>query len=486
MEKATRKANAKKCVYLFLTIVICLQLSCKRLVEVSAPITSLTNTNTYNNDATAAAVLTGLYANWSNGSNFCTGTSGISLLSALSADDLRMIQGASNTTYVGYYTNRLTNVNVEGSDMWSGIYPFVGVANSALEGIESSSGLTAAVKQQLTGEAKFVRAFCYFYLVNLYGDVPLTLTSNYTVNSVLARSPEDVIWQQVISDLKDAEGLLSGNYLDATLLNTTNERVRPSKWAAAALLARAYLYTTDYSDAESQADTVLGNSGLFALSSLNNAFLRASLGNNEAIWQLQPVNVGQNSPDASVWIIPSSGPDPVSYPFYLNSDLINAFDSGDQRRVDWIDSVSVGAATYYYPFKYKVDSAGAPLTEYTMVLRLGELYLIRAEARIQLGNLAGAMADINVIRERAGLADIGDSSVSALMNIVRHERRVELFTEWGHRWLDMKRTGVVDSVMGTAGACAAKGGIWNPDWALYPISLYELQTDAKLVQNPGY
>jgi hypothetical protein len=150
--------------------------------------------------------------------------------------------------------------------------------------------------------------------------------------------------------------------------------------------------------------------------------------------------------------------------------------------------VIAGGVTYYYPFKYKIDSLGAPVSEYEMVLRLGEQYLIRAEAEANgTGGTGAAISDLNVIRNRAGLPNYsGASDPTSVSNAIYHERQVELFTEWGHRWLDLKRTGMVDTVMGTGGACAAKGGTWNTNWQWYPISLYELQHDPNLQQNSGY
>ena len=119
-----------------------------------------------------------------------------------------------------------------------------------------------------------------------------------------------------------------------------------------------------------------------------------------------------------------------------------------------------------------------------MVLRLPEQYLIRAEARIHQGNLNGAMADINVIRKRAGLELLSSNTVDikadALMNIVLEERRKEFFTEWGHRWLDLKRTRRSEAILSPG----------NPSWentdVLYPIPQQERIKNSNLSQNPGY
>jgi hypothetical protein len=172
----------------------------------------------------------------------------------------------------------------------------------------------------------------------------------------------------------------------------------------------------------------------------------------------------------------------------LNDSLVTTFEPSDQRRIDWVDSVIVSGTTYYYPYKYKNDSVNGPITEYETVLRLGEQYLIRAEAEAYgSAGTAAAIADLNTIRNRAGLLPYsGATDQTSVLNAIYHERRVELFTEWGHRWLDLKRTNMANTIMGTDGACAAKDGTWSSNAQLYPVPLYDLQTDPSLVQNPGY
>jgi hypothetical protein len=407
------------------------------------------------------------------------GLSSTSFFQGLSADELTLNGSAlNNTSFNVYYTNSLTSSNTGPADFWNNIYPVIFTVNSAIQGLTGASQLTPAVGRQLLGEAMFMRAFCYFYLVNLYGDVPLVTSTAYTTNSNLARTPQIQVYHQIISDLKNADTLLSGNYLDATLLNTTLERVRPTSWAASALLARAYLYNKNWDSAIMQSTTVIDNSGLFSLDTLNGVFFANS---TEAIWQLQPTISGENTPDAWVFIIPSSGPDEYNYPVYLSNSLLNSFEPGDQRWTDWVDSTVVGGTAYYYPFKYKSATLNASVTEYEMVMRLGEQYLIRAEAEAELNDFTDADSDVNVIRGRAGLAGISLNDQPSLLTAILHERQVELFTEWGHRWADLKRFGNAAQVLS-----ATKGFNVPATQLLYPIPLYDIQHDLNLVQNPGY
>src|SRR5579863_4414196 len=118
-----------------------------------------------------------------------------------------------------------------------------------------------------------------------------------------------------------------------------------------------------------------------------------------------------------------------------------------------------------------------------MALRLGELYLIRAECEAQTGDFADATRDVNAIRERAGLNDTSGNDISTLMSIIDHERQVELFAEdWGDRWLNLKRRGTVDSVMIIV--TPEKGGSgWQSFQQYYPISITEIQADPNLKQT---
>ena len=164
--------------------------------------------------------------------------------------------------------------------------------------------------------------------------------------------------------------------------------------------------------------------------------------------------------------------------------LVKVFEANDQRFVNWVDSVSANGITYYYSYKYKQGLGSASTVENDIVLRLGEQYLILAEAYANTGDLTNAAKYLNMIRNRVGLPNTTAATQSDMLTAILHERQVELFTEWGHRWLDLKRTNTINAVMSVV--CPLKGTTWNTDWQLYPIPANDLQADVNLVQNPGY
>lgn len=455
-----------------------LTMSCNKTVTVPEPVTSVNSENVYKYDYTAISAVTGIYTSMSN--TFETGgPTKISVFAGLSADELSLYDFTSKLYNLFYY-NQLTAINGSDGGTWNNLYQLIYQANAAIEGLSASTTLTSGVKEQLLGEAKFCRAFFYFYLTNLYGDVPLALSTDYKVNSSLMRSSADAVYSQIINDLKDAQSLLNANYVAKDGTSTTTERVRPSKGAATALLARVYLYRKDYNDAVVQSTAVISNKSIYDTVGVNETFLKNS---KETIWSLQPVRIGLNTAEAKLFVVPSTGFG-VSYPIYLSSFLVNSFESGDRRKASWIGELPLKGKVYHYAYKYKAYLSGQPVTEYSIVMRLAEMYLVRSEAQAQLGNTADALSDLNVIRRRAGLAGITATDKTALLLAIEKERQTELFTEWGHRWLDLKRTGRVDAVMSVV--APEKSSVWNTHAQLYPIPSNEIMADGKLTQNPGY
>lgn len=453
--------------------------SCKKFVEVDPPSTSLTGAVVYQDDVTAIAVLNGLYSQMMFNSTL-SGISGISVKTGLSADELAIWPSSTNASLQSFYSNSLSAQQSTG--IWEGLYNYIFTVNSVLEALKNSSNLSQSVKVQLEGEAKFLRAFCYFYLANLYGSVPLQTKTDWRINSIISRSSVADIYQQIIVDLKESQSLLNEKYLNGSLQLYTSsiERVRPTKWAATALLSRVYLFKGEWSNADIEATKLITRTTDFDTVALNNVFVKNS---KETIWQLQPVINNQNTQDGSIFILPSGGPS-NSFPVYLNNILVNEFEPNDLRKINWTNNVTVGSVKYFYPFKYKLGGGTTPGSEYLMIFRLGEQYLIRAEARAQQNQVLQSQQDLNIIRKRAGLSNTSANDKTTLLSAIEHERQIELFTELGHRWLDIKRTNRVDQIM--AIAAPLKGGTWNSSFQLYPLRSEDIRLNPNLTQNSGY
>jgi hypothetical protein len=455
---------------------------CKKFIEIDAPITSTNADIVYSDNARAAAVMTGLLGQMSQ-SNLTTngGFGSISVVTELSSDNLSMF-GTSNKQYTRYFQNNLNSKDDDGSSFYHGLYPMIYTTNAAIEGLTKSQTLSSGVKQRLLGESHFFRAFFYFYLVNLYGDVPLIVSTDYKVSSLSPRTPSSTIYTQIILDINIAINSMDDNYLNSNFTSVTAERVRPNRQAAYALLARVQLFNKHYAEAEAAASQVINQSALYSLNiPLNTVFQKNS---KETIWALQPINSSYNTKEGDLFMLPPSGPNSSIRPLYASRSLINSFETNDQRKVFWTDSVTANGVTYPFVTKYKVIANTGSIKEYLIVLRLAEQYLIRAEARNEQGNTSGALSDLNMIRNRAGLPSTSNSTQSVLRDEILRERRSELFTEWGNRWLDLRRVGKIDAIMQSA--AILKNGSWSSYDALFPIPLTELNYDPNLRQNPGY
>ena len=456
-----------------MVLLVCVLPACKKFIEVPLPGTEVFPEDVYDSDITASGAVTGIYGYMINSNDWASGnTQSVTFLCALSADELENY--SSEPVPREFYENAIkTNNTAIENAFWDPAYRYIYAANAVLEGLDRSPGVTAATKKQLQGEVLFIRAFCHFYLVNLFGAVPYLDSTAYEDNIVRSRMSVQTVYERIIKDLQAAQAKLSVEYARV-------ERVRPNKWAATALLARAYLYAGKWKEAEAQATAIIEQSAAYQLDSLNGVFLKNS---KETIWQLMPNNSeAGNTWEGSNFIlnaVPSTG---ESNAAILSQQLLKAFENGDQRRRAWVDSIASADSSrlYYFPYKYKIQNS-TDLQEYSMVLRLAEQYLIRAEARAQQGKIDGARTDLDMIRQRAGLPATTANSRSVLLNAIAHERQVELFTEWGHRWFDLKRTGTADAILGTV-----KAPGWQTTDALYPIPQNECAQNPELTQNPGY
>ena len=441
--------------------------SCEKYVDVPPPQDQLPAEAAFTSDETATATMVGLYSDM-NGYNYSFANVLASFMPAMSADEFY----SAFTSFDAFKLNSLTSDNSYVNTLWSQPYSYIYHANAVYEGVAGSNSLSAPVRSQLMGEAKFMRAFFYFYLVNYFGDVPLVLNTDAKANSGLPRSAAAEVYASIESDLLEAIDKLQDDYQNP-------ERIRPNKAAAKALLARVYLYEQKWSEAETLATAVIGDSRYGLTTDLTRTFLRSS---NEAIFQLAAVNTVTGAGGMNTWegfnIVPASA---TARSYYVLFDqLVNAFEPGDQRKANWTKSYVVSGNTLYCPFKYR-NRLINPVVEYTMVMRLSEQYLIRAEARAQQNKLPDATDDLDVIRQRAGLGALNDNlTKDQVLTAVEQERRVELFSEWGHRWFDLKRTGRATAVL------APMKAAWQPTDMLYPIPISAMRTNPALKQNDGY
>lgn len=449
---------------------------CKKILNIDPPVNERPTSVVFSSPETAKAALSGAYSNISSSQAYGVN---MTLANAIAADELRAV--AAPARYAPLFSNSYNAI--AGSlttDIWNDSYVSIYRFNAIIEGLNNNAAISESVSRQLMAEAKAMRAYLYMQLVALYGDVPLVITTNVEITATLPRTAATSVYAQVIQDLTEAKAALSDAYPSNS---GTSNRQQVNKAAATAMLAKAYLAIGNWQEASRNATEVIANTSLYQLlpgNRLADIFLANS---TEAILQLGSAlnatsgytNEGQNL---------QSGPFASASPFSLTQSLLSAFEAGDLRRDAWVRTVTIRGITAYEPYKYRnVDTDAATAAgraELPTLLRLADMYLIRAEASLALGNAQAALDDVNLIRRRAGLTTPLTTSVNVALAI-EHERQIELFCERGDRWLTLKRTGRVNAVMS-----AAKPNTWRPFAQFFPLPQTAIDSNPNLIQNQGY
>lgn len=455
-----------KNLYIVLIILLVAITSCSKLVELDLPKNQLTTEAVFSDSTTAVSTL--LYAyNLLGGINNSVGGSFNDI--SLYTDEYAYTAGTENSQQ--FYLSNLAPDNVIVQNLWLRLYSIIYSCNTILEETKNSSHLSSTLKTMLEGEAKFLRALSYLNLVVFYENLPLILKADVHANMVAGQVSSNKVYDQILLDLIDAEVALKDEY-------PTNGTLRANRMAAKALLARVYLYRNDWKNAELKSSEVI-SSDRYSLVPINEVFLA---GNNESILQLFNQN---NFLQWMTSVIPTSG---TTVPTYtITESLKSAFADYDLRPTAWfgINQVTNNqdqTSIYYYPYKYKNRSNNSQNPEYLVVLRLAETILIRAEARIRLGDNLGALEDLNKVRDRAGVPRLPSvGTIEDFLKNVLLERRRELFGEWGHRFQDLKRNGFLDETMGH------EKNTWIAETNnRFPIPLREITYNSSLIQNDGY
>jgi len=320
--------------------------------------------------------------------------------------------------------------------------------------------MTDTEKRAALGELYFLRGLNHFNLLNYFGPIPIKIRPTVGVDGLDAgRDSKEEVYSRVIKDLT-----LAGSYLDAS----ASTKVRASKYAAIALLARVYLYEGDYQLAREKADSVIKYGGYTLLD--NYATIFASDGSAETIFEVDFTETDRNR------IAEYNFPKTLNGRREVEPDasLIAAFEPNDTIRKK---ATIAYDGTKAYANKYNDLSLGA---DNIIVLRLAEMYLIRAEAEARKagGDISKVQADVDAIRHRAKLDPTPANTIDALLLAIENERRVEFAFE-GHRWFDLVRTDR---------AVAVLPGVTSIDQTLFPIPTSELNTNNSpdMTQNHGY
>lgn len=392
------------------------------------------------------------------------------------------------------YALDATNRNV--SRDWAYLYSTIGRCNTVINNIGdvTDGSLTPTRRDEIVGEASFIRAFMYFQLVQLWGDVPLQLTEVKSISaaeldeiySIIfpARSPQAEVYAQIIADLESA----------LTKVRTSApHKGFVTKGAVNAMLAKVYATQEphDWAKVNQYCDAVIAG-GYTLLPSYDDLWDNANENSAEAIFE---INYDGGAADGNWGTKIFRGFDWKKFNLPSN-DLIAAFDSeNDMIRknasIVFEDVTGKWSDEHYpqtaYPFINKWHNFQEGSDQNYIFIRLADILLLKAQALNETDDQGGAAAIVNQIRDRVNLGPTSATSQTDVRLAIEKERRLELAFE-AHRWFDLKRTGRAAEVMSKTIDHTGQpiGYVVTPERLVWPIPQAELDKNSKLVQNAGY
>jgi starch-binding outer membrane protein, SusD/RagB family len=450
------KAKTMKTSILFLAGLLIIFSSCKKTFLDSSSAQTISDNVAIIDSSSALTATLGVYDGLQDANYY--GGDGFAAAAFLSSGDGLWVGTLNYYNDFTTHTYRADNTLIY--KIWYTIYKVVNRANHVIAKVPAldSKLISATSKNQYTGEAYFIRALAFFDLARTFGNAPIVLSPTSDPDQVngIKQSNQATLYAQVESDLLKADSLLP----DAI------NRNRITKNTVYAFLARLYLYTRQYDQSETYASKIIGNSN-YSLVDWNTFINNKATA--ESIFELAFTTADPSAHYGS-W---SS----VNYrnQFCPNSTLYNLIQDptvGGARKVLIKDISTASITNYFVQLLYWRTNGDNP----TYIFRLAEQYLIRAEARINksTSDLNGALADLNAVRNRSGLAPLVLTSKEDLQTAILAERRVEFALE-PQRWFDLVRTGTANTVLGV-----------DANKYIYPIPYNDLAADPDLVQNPSY
>lgn len=416
------------------------------------------------------------------------------------------------------------------TEIWQEPFKAIFRANAVLENTNADNVPDMNTRNGLVGQAYFVRALSYWYLVNLYGNVPLvTQTAQSSTDFFPTQATPAETWAQIIADFTEAEKLLPATWDESNV-------GRPTRGAATAFVGKSHLYQGNWNEAISAFETVVG-SGLYSLlpaEQYEENFTEANENNEESIFELQfqgqaAFTWGVDIPGTGTmgnfhidYAPPSKSPDQSHYVnswvkdlFEANGDTIRrnatiAYDypgstgyGGVPFTEDFSGEISLAASESMEPIysrKYagmeigirtEVDFLGTNVGTNWRIIRYADVLLMHAEALNEAGRTSEAEPFLNEVRARANVAAKTGLDQAAMRQAIIEERVLELTGE-SHRFFDLVRWELADDYMGETSLHGAhpkslSGGVFQVnkhEYVWIPVS--ELSANENLQQNPGY
>ncbi len=351
---------------------------------------------------------------------------------------------------------------------YDAVYNVIASTNNIIARIDNADFNEESVRSQIKGEALFIRALLYYHMAVIFGNVPLQLDEVTTPDIVVNQVTASDIYAQAITDLTEAESLLS-------------EDGRITKWAAAALAGRVHLANGNPSAAEAPLRRVIASNQYSLVSDYANLWGSDNEGNSESIFEIEFVggNIGEGSAYTDLYTPLGVGGNVGGggAPQDVTDEVLTMYEAGDERFDATIDTSDSEIDPWVRKFISSPTVAFDGDNNW-MEIRYAEVLLNLAEV---LGEGLEAYDLINEVRNRAGLGDISALTPGTFEEKLLHERRVEFAFE-NKRWADLKRFGTAKEVM------AAHLGIPESQVTLlFPIPQGAIDVSPdEMTQNPEH
>jgi len=377
-----------------------------------------------------------------------------------------------------YLINNNMTISLASGD-WTSLYTIISRANYAIKYIPEIYGENDAAGNMLIGQAKALRALAYFYLVRVWGDVPL-ITEPYTSvdqDIFVSRTDKEEVLDQIEEDL-----IYAAEYCDDQY-GGDKDRILITQGGANAFLTQLYMWRNEYDKALETSELVLNNSLYSLVTSMANwsdMFIGGY--SDESIFEIAYDETDQKNGLRTLYAV-------GSYAIYVPSEVFKtSYETGD-KRIDYVYNVTLAEPKAIWKFLGKgVSDEVSDFYDCNIVMvRLADIMLLRAEALVHVGgsaNITEALSLLNQIRERAGLTAFAteadaDAMYTDLESAILHERSIELCFE-GHRWFDLVRTGKAISTMNPI------NGLSNEANLVWPINSDIINGNPNIEQNEYY
>lgn len=445
-------------VFILLTLPL---LSCESLIEIDSPNNKIDRSDVYQDIATAKSALSYLYTRTRDNSLIGKSVSGLSFSLSLYTDELDFY----GTTPNNFYFNNIQANNDTMGKWWDQTYKDIYSINAFIEGVTASDKLSQEDKKHLLAEALVLRALFYQLLVQLYGDIPYTTTTDYVYNTTIGKTKPKRVLLEIEKDLLSAVENLEYTY-------RSTQRIYINKAVAELLLTENYLLQKRFDKAEFYSQRILNNNLYTIESDLNKVFKNTA---KSTLWQISPALTTNITPEAGYYIFDKLSANSS----VVSQHLLNSFDSNDLRLKNWTKPYTQNKKDMLQVYKYKNNKTNSD--EFSIFFRLEQAYLMNSESLIHQGKISEAVIVLNELRSTRGLKNISVSiTKEQAIEELLQEYTKEFFSEAGIRFFSLKRHQNLDKLIDIKSN-------WKSYHNLFPIHYRQLQINKNLLpNNTGY